>query len=264
MTGVSESTGELIREFLVRGVISGSVALVIYFIAAGIVARVFPREVARDVTRHDIKWGVVSLLVGSPILQGYALAQERWGISLLYTDIGEYGWIWWVLSMPIYVMLWDLVFYLTHRVLHWPKVYRGSHFRHHSCRPPVAWSGIAIDPLETLLSGIAPYVIPLFILPFHIWTVYALNMGLLIWATCLHSSMPFAGNAVILGPKDHNLHHTFGLKNCNYAAVFTFWDRLGGTLDRVKSPPWWGMTMMWRPKGSPQPSTPQDGPDRDS
>ena len=253
----------LLWEFIKRGLISGGIALIIYFVAAGAVARVFSREVSRDILEHDIKWGCVSLLVGSPLLQAFGMAHERWGISLVYTDVGEYGWLWLLLSMPIYVLLWDLTFYLTHLVLHWPKVYRKSHFRHHSCRPPVAWSGIAIDPFETLLSGILPYLVPLFFLPFHVYTVYALNMALMIWATCLHSSMPWGGNAILLGPKDHNLHHTFGLKNCNYAAIFTFWDKLGGTLDREREPPWWGLNMVWRPKGSRGVTKPQDGPDRE-
>ncbi len=46
-------------------------------------------------------------------------------------------------------------------------------------------------------------------------------------------------------PKDHNLHHAFGLKNANYAAVFTIWDRLGSTLNRRQEPPWWGKDN-WR------------------
>ena len=40
--------------------------------------------------------------------------------------------------------------------------------------------------------------------------------------------------------KDHNLHHAYGLKNKNFGAVFTMWDRMGCTFDRVRVAPWWG------------------------
>jgi lathosterol oxidase len=243
------SPGALLLEFLIRSVISGTIACAIYVVAAGVVARTFSRPVARDILRHDIRLGFTSLLVGSPILQGFSMAHELWGISKVYPTIGEHGWLYWLVSIPLYVLLWDLTFYLTHLVLHWPSVYRSSHYKHHACRPPVAWSGIAIDPLETLLSGIAPYLVPLFVLPFHVYTVYALNMALMVWATLLHSSMPWHGNGIFLGPRDHNVHHAHGLRNVNFAAVFTFWDRIGGTMSR-EDPPWWGMTTVWRPRGA--------------
>jgi sterol desaturase/sphingolipid hydroxylase (fatty acid hydroxylase superfamily) len=102
--------------------------------------------------------------------QGYSLEAEG-GASLAHTPphspphfpppspsipLQEYGWAYWVLSIPLYFLLWDGVFYLTHLILHWQPVYAASHFRHHAFRPPVAWSGIAIDPIETVFSGILP------------------------------------------------------------------------------------------------------------
>ena len=57
-------------------------------------------------------------------------------------------------------------------------------------------SGVAIDPFETILSGILPYTVPLFFFPFHLWTVYAINMVLMFWATLVHSSVPWSGSGV--------------------------------------------------------------------
>jgi sterol desaturase/sphingolipid hydroxylase (fatty acid hydroxylase superfamily) len=65
----------------------------------------------------------------------------------------------------------------------------------------VPWSGIAIDPFETILSGIMPYTIPLFIAPFHLYTVFALNIALMLWATIVHSSLPWSGNAIFMTPR---------------------------------------------------------------
>lgn len=235
------------QQLLLRSLLSGLIATALYFVSAGFVARFWTREVNRSTVRHDIKLGLISLAFGSPVLQLFAVGAERYHFARLYQHVADHGWLYWLVSVPLYVVLWDAVFYVTHLVLHWPWVYRHSHFRHHACRPPVPWSGIAIDPLETILSGILPYTVPLFVLPFHVYTVYALNIALMFWATVVHSSLPWAGNRLFLGTRDHNLHHTFGLKNCNFAAVFTVWDRLCGTLDRTQVPPWWGK-QSWSPR----------------
>lgn len=42
----------------------------------------------------------------------------RRGIMLAYDDITEHGWAWWALSIPVYLLLWDLVFYVLHLALH--------------------------------------------------------------------------------------------------------------------------------------------------
>ena len=236
------------NEFVLRCLISCVIATVLYFVSAGVVSHFWGRKVARDTVRYDIRLGLISLLSGTPMLQVFAWSAEKYHFTKLYMSIGDYGWGYWLLSLPLYVLCWDFVFYLTHLVLHWPLVYRKPHLRHHSCRPPVPWSGVAIDPFETILSGIMPYTIPLLVFPFHIYTVYALNIVLMFWATIVHSSLNWSGNAILLGTRDHNLHHNFGLKNRNFAAVFTFWDRLCGTIDRQTIPPWWGMKEAWTPK----------------
>ncbi len=237
----------MLSTWLLQCAISCSIAILFYVVSASIVHRLYSRRVKRSIVRRDMMLGFVSLLSGTPIIQGFALLADRYHIGFIYQDIAERGWLYWLVSLPLYVLLWDLVFYGTHLVLHMPWVYRHSHFRHHAFRPPVAWSGIAIDPFETILSGILPYTVPLLIAPFHIYTVYVLNMLLLIWATVLHSSANWRGNAIWIGTTDHNLHHAYGLRNYNFAAVFTFWDRLFGTLNRSVLPPWWGQDF-WQPK----------------
>lgn len=144
-----------------------------------------------------------------------------------------------LISIPLYLVLWDLTFYITHLFLHWEPIYRLSHCNHHAFRPPVAWSGIAIDPFETIFSGILPYIVPLFVVPFHLHTVYAVNILLVGWATMLHSSCPWQGNWLMIGARDHNVHHARGKMNTNFAAIFKIWDRMFGTLDTTTVPYWY-------------------------
>ena len=77
-----------------------------------------------------------------------------------------------------------------------------------------------------------PLHIPLFFLPFHLHTVFAVNIVLLGWATLLHSGCGVPGGWLFIGPRDHNVHHARGLENRNFSAIFSCYDLLFGTLDR--------------------------------
>jgi sterol desaturase/sphingolipid hydroxylase (fatty acid hydroxylase superfamily) len=54
----------------------------------------------------------------------------------------------------------------------------------------------------------------------------------------LHSSCEWHGSPVFITPRDHNMHHARGRENANFAAIFTIFDRVFGTLDRTRVPAW--------------------------
>lgn len=83
----------MLFDFVLRSAISGAIATTLYFVAAGLVSRFYARRVARSVLRHDIKWGLVSLAFGSPVLQGFAVVAEKHGVGNAYADIGAMGWV---------------------------------------------------------------------------------------------------------------------------------------------------------------------------
>jgi uncharacterized membrane-anchored protein len=114
----------MLSTWLLRSVISGAFAIVLYLLSAGFVARFWNRGVARSIVKHDFKLGIISLVFGSPVIQGFAMTSERYGIGRMYNDIGERGFTYWLLSLPLYILCWDAVFYVTHLVLHIPYVYR--------------------------------------------------------------------------------------------------------------------------------------------
>jgi sterol desaturase/sphingolipid hydroxylase (fatty acid hydroxylase superfamily) len=187
---------------------------------------------------------ILSLAFGTPVIQGFGRAHEKWGILLTYTSISEQswdgagGWLYYAASIPIYLLIWDFFFYILHLALHMEPIYSYSHANHHAFRPPVAWSGIAIDPIEQFFSGIGPYVIPLFIAPFHLYTVYAINVCLMGWALYLHSAAPHKGGWLFMAPAYHNKHHEMGINNGNYGAIFKIYDRIFGTLREDKLAFW--------------------------
>jgi len=176
----------------------------------------------------------------------------------LYKDPFQYGGWYLLIQIPIYLLLWDLVFYILHRwVLHTKLGYLYSHINHHAFRPPTGWSGIAIDPFEVLMSGILPYLIPLFVgIPFNEYLVYIVNALLIFHALTLHSACharyPGYIGWVLLSPIDHNMHHTYGENAKNFGAITKIYDRIFGTLVEDKEPFWWKSDVEYKKKNIPR------------
>lgn len=163
----------------------------------------------------------------------------------LYHGIFDHGYVWAVISVPLYLFLWDTVFYILHRwILHQEQVYAVSHSLHHAFRPPTAWSGIAIDPFENFMSGLLPYLVPLFLgIPFHENSIYAVNALLMLHAELLHSAChlryPGILGHILISPVHHNYHHSGGMHQAtNFAPIFKFWDVVLGTSSDAE-PFWW-------------------------
>jgi len=261
------------KEYLIRCAISLPVAIVIYLTFAFFAGYVWPREIISEGPRPpmlswtrfdaDLNWSVVGLIAGTPMIQLFHQASDKYGRASgmwMYKDISgaswtestgwplECGWLWAVVQIPVYLLLWDFTFYCLHRwVLHLPQLYWWCHSGHHAFRPPTAFSGIAVGPIDVIFEGILPYVVPLFCgLPFHEYTVNAVNVALTLHALILHSSnhhdyselSGFLG-WLMISPVGHNMHHQYGEVNaCNFAPIFKIWDRWLGTLNE-KEPFWW-------------------------
>jgi lathosterol oxidase len=238
---LSLSNLDFLSELAIRCFLSLILSIAAYLTFGMILTSRFPRSVKnRDTFKYDIKAGLCTLLFGSPIYQSFFLATSKWGISYGYDRVDEYGYLYWALSIPLYLIIWDCVFYAGHRFLHLPMVYRFAHAHHHKCRAPVAWSAICVDPVDQIFEGVLPALTPLLVAPFHLSTVYAVNLALMYHAMWLHTSAKTSPNPFLLTAKDHNLHHTYGReRNYNFATLFTVWDRMFDTYNSSTTPPWW-------------------------
>lgn len=241
MSSLVEIDSDFLKELAIRCFFSSLGSIAAYLVYGKILTSIYPRKVlSRDIFHHDMVWGFASLLWGTPIVQIFFMATCRWGISYGYERIQEYGVMYWALSIPLYLVLWDCVFYFGHRFLHLPVIYRFVHTKHHQCRAPVAWSALCIDPIDSIFEGFLPALTPLLIAPFHLTTVYALNLLLMSCAMWNHTSAKhWSSSKLFLGPKDHNLHHQFGQKNYNFAVLFSIWDRMFGTFNDTLTATWW-------------------------
>jgi hypothetical protein len=137
-----------------RCAISLPIAFMLYSSYAIVVSKLFPRQVSARGSRppvHGWRWDsdfglcILGLIAGTPMVQLFHHASDTYGEASgmrLYTDPLKYGIGWAIAQVPIYLLLWDLTFYVLHRfILHHPTVYRFTHVNHHVYRPPTAWSG---------------------------------------------------------------------------------------------------------------------------
>jgi len=132
----------------------------LYFIFAGLSFQfIFNHDMMRHprFLKNQIKLEIQCSLKAFP---GMALLTLPWfqaevmGYSRLYDDVSEYGWLYLVLSVPLYVSFIDhcprrhissfLVFtdyliYWVHRTLHHPMLYKTFHKPHHKWLSTSSW-----------------------------------------------------------------------------------------------------------------------------
>jgi len=133
----------------------------------------------------------------------------------------------WLLIMPI---LLSSHFYLIHRLLHWPPLFRRYHLLHHRNIQIGPWSGMSMHPVEHIIyiSSVAVH----YIIPSHPAIVL-----MHLYNRCMAPAFSHAGFEKLL-IKDtavteaadfhHQLHHRFF--ECNYGNVDAPWDRWFGTV----------------------------------
>ena len=135
----------LTAHFVARCVVAGAAGLVMYLAFASLLHALFPRRpIVAGRERNifalgrwdsDLSLGILGIVCGSPIQQCFMVCKEQFGLSLAYAHVADgrvllpawlpaplgglalEGWTWWAISIPVYLVLFDLVFYWTHLIL---------------------------------------------------------------------------------------------------------------------------------------------------
>lgn len=171
-----------------------------------------------------------SLASGVPIASAYEVL-IRW----LYADDVLTGvtfssdWLWFILAFPFLAIFQSLHFYVIHRIVHIPILYRHVHSVHHRNVNTGPWSGMSMHPVEHLLYFSSMFIF--LVLPFH--PVHALF--LLYWqmlgAASSHSGYEAVWvkdkSRLLLGAFFHQLHHRY--YECNYGNSEMPWDKWFGS-----------------------------------
>ena len=145
-----------------------------------------------------------------------------------------------VLNLIAHFFLSDFLFYWLHRSLHIKELYF-LHQQHHEHKITKgakvqmnALSGTCVHVMDMVIIGHLPIFLPCFLvsLPFDWMICYVLFSNF--WISMIHSTGTRVGSVPSLGgllvtPKVHAGHHTYGRNNVNYGVYLTVWDRIMGT-----------------------------------
>lgn len=152
-----------------------------------------------------------------------------------YQSIDEYGWFYYFSVFPILFIMHDLYFYIMHRIMHHPSLFKYIHLVHHKSTNPSPWAAYAFHPLEAIIEqGIV--VIFYFTLPIHISHLAIFFLFSIVYNVYGHLGYelyPKGFNKTWIGrwintSVNHNQHHQY-FKG-NYGLYTLIWDRIFGTI----------------------------------
>ena len=184
----------------------------------------FVREVKDSVSTMLIFGLSGAFLLSSPIRE----------YTLLYDEVGKFGWLYFVLSITIALIIHDTYFYWTHRWMHNKKVYKRMHLTHHLSVNPSPWASYTFSALEGVVqSGIIwvlAFCFPMHKLALILFTVVAFVIN--VYGHLGYEIMPLWYRKTplfnwIATSTYHNLHHS--KFNGNYGLYFRWWDKWMGT-----------------------------------
>ena len=125
-----------------------------------------PQDIRREV-RHSV---AAVLLFSVYCLIVYHAARN--GATTLYFDFGEHPWWWAPAGFAATVVLHDIYFYTTHRLMHLAPLFKAVHAGHHRSITPTPWAILSFQPLETI-PQIGFFALVIFFLPLHPATLLA-------------------------------------------------------------------------------------------
>jgi len=148
------------------------------------------------------------------------------GYGRMYSKVSDYGWVYLFLSIPLFLVLTDLVIYIIHRGLHTPWLYKNIHKQHHTYRYTTPFSSHAFHPVDGWAQGV-PYYLFTFVFPFHNILHIIMFIFVNFWTISIHDQVDYCGGGLLNSTGHHTIHHTEFL--FNYGQYFTLWDRLCGS-----------------------------------
>ena len=221
-----------LRNYLFMLVIAGGLHLYLFtFRLQGSRLKYDPREKqgkSRKFSFRNQVWDNMfwSLASGTTIWSIYEVLYF-WGVAngvIPSLSLGEYSiaFLVWLLVIPV---LTSSHFYIIHRLLHWPPLYRSVHHLHHRNIHIGPWSGMSMHPVEHILY--LSSVLMHFVIPSHpvilLLHIYSRSLG----PAFSHAGFEKlqVGDTTVIDAADfhHQLHHRYF--ECNYGTTDAPWDQ---------------------------------------
>lgn len=195
--------------------------------------RIQPRRPSRRAFKREILYSISTTLIFAGVGWGVWQLEAR-GIVEMYEHVDTYGWLYWFASIAFAIVIHDAYFYVTHRAMHHPLLFRTVHRVHHLSTTPSPWAAYAFGPIEAFIAAL---VVPLILLvmPMHRFALFTFLVYMIVMNVIGHLGIElyprwFAKSRWtrwLSTSTHHNLHHRDF--EGNYGLYFTWWDRLCGT-----------------------------------
>ena len=201
----------------------------------------------RKIPRNS-RGGIVSLSSGLFVFGLEALADFLLYLALCYWlydhkifDL-RFTWYAWVLCFVLY----DLMFYVSHRLQHRVRVLWCFHSVHHTSTEMRLTSAVRGSMFDFLFNP--PFFVWMCVLGIHPLMFIAVRTVSRMWGILEHMHESNLGhtpllNKVFIMPDVHRVHHGKNeiYLDKNYAEVFSVWDRLFGTYVEYTEQPQYGI-----------------------
>jgi len=181
------------------------------------VSRTERRSTLFNVSLYGLVFFVLGLFYQGGYLRFYVV--ETWSlIEVMYL----------VLSFLLCVLLHDIYFYITHRFLHLPLVYRWVHHLHHNSTDTHVFSTFSFHPVEGLIQiGILPLLA--FFVPLHLSVFFLFSAFMIFMSVYGHSGYEYRANKakglyIFNTSVHHHQHHSSF--HYNFGIYLNLWDQL--------------------------------------
>lgn len=157
----------------------------------------------------------------------------------------SFGLVYWLhahilFTIFIGVLALDFSSWLVHLVMHKNKFLWRFHLVHHTDNNVDVTTGLRHHPGDSLLRGVF-FMLLIFISGAPMYSVMIYQTWLLLATAFTHANISLpewldkALSFVLVSPNMHKVHHHWKqpFTDCNYGAVFSVWDRLLGTFNKL-------------------------------